>query len=108
MRSFGPRTERNRLCLVLETSEFTLSSKRIRSDQITNRHGFSQHGDYVFGWKDDSLQRSMDARCIGDACSVLATQTTEEAMKCTIPRTVNENIDGCKFMPCTVAQSSLN
>jgi hypothetical protein len=75
---------------------------------VINRHGFSQHGDYVFGWKDDSLQRAMNARCTGDACSVLAMQTTEEAMKCTIPRTVDENIDGCKFMYCTVAQFSIS
>ncbi|RAR02371.1 hypothetical protein DDE83_008593 [Stemphylium lycopersici] len=56
--------------------------------------GWTQHGDYVFGWKDDSLQRSMDARCFGDICSVLETQTTEDAMKCTIPRTVDEKVDG--------------
>jgi hypothetical protein len=54
------------------------------------------HGDYVFGWKDDSLQRAMDARCTGDVCSVLSSQSTEEAMKCTVPRTVEEEVDGCK------------
>jgi len=51
----------------------------------------------VFGWKDDSLQRAMNARCTGDVCSVLDSQTTEEAMKCTIPRTVDEDVDGCKL-----------
>jgi hypothetical protein len=61
------------------------------------RNGYSQHGDYVFGWKDDSLQRAMDARCTGDVCSVLESQTTEKAMECTIPRTVEEDIDGCEF-----------
>ena len=51
----------------------------------------------MFGWKDDSLQRAMNARCTGDVCSVLDSQTTEEAMKCTIPRTVDEDVDGCKL-----------
>lgn len=60
------------------------------------RHGYSQHGDYVFGWKDDSLQRAMDLRCDGDVCSGLQRQSPEEAMKCTKQRVVDENIDGCK------------
>jgi len=64
---------------------------------LRHRNGYSQHGDYVFGWKDDSLQRAMNARCNNDACDVLKSQTTEEAMKCTLPRVVDEEIDGCKF-----------
>ncbi|KAL2255424.1 hypothetical protein VTK26DRAFT_3402 [Humicola hyalothermophila] len=56
--------------------------------------GYTQHGDYVFGWKDDSLQRAMDNPCNGDKCSVLADQTPEEAVKCTVPRVVEEDIDG--------------
>jgi hypothetical protein len=61
------------------------------------RHGYSTHGDYVFGWKDDSLQRAMNGRCTGDVCTELKLQTTEEAMKCTLPKTVDEDIDGCKW-----------
>lgn len=60
------------------------------------RHGYSQHGDYVFGWKDDSLQRAMDLRCDGDVCSGLQRQSPEDAMKCTKARAVDEDIDGCK------------
>ncbi|KAK0650748.1 hypothetical protein QBC41DRAFT_389973 [Cercophora samala] len=56
--------------------------------------GFSQHGDYVFGWKDDALQRAMDARCTMDVCDVLETQTPEEAVKCTVPPRVDEDYDG--------------
>ncbi|KAI1818156.1 hypothetical protein GGS20DRAFT_574457 [Poronia punctata] len=56
--------------------------------------GYSQHGDYVFGWKDDSLQRAMDARCNGAVCGELKTQSSETAMKCTKSRAVEEEIDG--------------
>jgi hypothetical protein len=61
------------------------------------RHGYSTHGDYVFGWKDDSLQRAMNGRCTGDVCTELKLQTTEEAMNCTLPKTVDEDFDGCKW-----------
>ncbi|KAJ0118420.1 hypothetical protein J7T55_009203 [Diaporthe amygdali] len=59
-----------------------------------DKDGYSQHGDYVFGWKDDSLQRAMNLRCDGDTCSGLASQSSEEAMKCTKPRAVDEDVDG--------------
>ncbi|EMR64911.1 hypothetical protein UCREL1_8114 [Eutypa lata UCREL1] len=57
-------------------------------------NGYTQHGDYVFGWEDDSLQRAMDSRCNGAVCGVLKTQSSEEAMKCTKQRVVEEDIDG--------------
>ncbi|KAJ8120083.1 hypothetical protein O1611_g10457 [Lasiodiplodia mahajangana] len=57
--------------------------------------GFSQHGDYVFGWKGDALQRAMDARCNGAVCGQLETQSSESAMKCIKSRTVDsEDFDG--------------
>jgi hypothetical protein len=51
----------------------------------------------VFGWKDDSLQRAMNARCDGNVCNVLQSQSAEDAMKCTKAQVVDEEIDGCEF-----------
>lgn len=66
--------------------------------RLTNsRKGYTQHGDYVFGWKGDSLQKAMDNRCTGDTCTQLELQTTTEAMKCTLPPTVKDNFDGCEL-----------
>ncbi|KAH9889676.1 hypothetical protein F4778DRAFT_386564 [Xylariomycetidae sp. FL2044] len=60
-----------------------------------DKDGYSQHGDYVFGWKDDSLQRAMDARCNGDVCDgTLERQSYEDSMKCTKPKVVQEDYDG--------------
>lgn len=59
--------------------------------------GYSQHGDYVFGWKDDSLQHAMDNSCFGATCSGLTTQTFPKANDCTVKSSVKEDTEGCEF-----------
>ncbi|KAJ9138321.1 Nucleoside diphosphate-linked moiety X motif 17 [Coniochaeta hoffmannii] len=57
--------------------------------------GHGQHGDYVFGWKDDALQRAMDNRCTGDSCpNVLEKQSSEAAAACILPQAAVEDIEG--------------
>jgi len=62
--------------------------------------GYGQHADYVFGWKNDALQKAMDdSNCLGPNCGKLAQQSPEQADKCTVPNMVAEDdgSDGCKY-----------
>ena len=56
--------------------------------------GYGTHGDYLFGWKGDALQRTMDSKpLLSDG---LAIQSVAQANQCKITNTVDEEIDGCK------------
>lgn len=58
--------------------------------------GFGQHGDYLFGWKDDSLQKAMDAlptgRCANANCQVLKIQSAKDSMACKKSQQVVEDV----------------
>ncbi len=59
--------------------------------------GYGTHGDYVFGWKDDALQRAMDSPCYVN-CPTLKTQSMTAMNSCSVNDVVAEQIDGCKRM----------
>ncbi|CAG8983424.1 hypothetical protein HYALB_00000592 [Hymenoscyphus albidus] len=54
--------------------------------------GCGTHGDYVFGWKGDSLQKAMDSNC-NINCPALKTQSIADANKCSLKSVVTEDID---------------
>jgi len=63
--------------------------------------GYATHGDYVFGWKTDSLQRAMDSSCMFTACGnsggakgPLTDQTAAQMNKCSVKNTVTEDTEG--------------
>jgi hypothetical protein len=66
------------------------------------RTGFGQHGDYVFGWEGDSLQRAMDncrdAFGWPEACPELTILSDEEINECVQQPRVDEVVEGqCKY-----------
>lgn len=64
-----------------------------------DNRGYGTHADYVFGWKDDSLQRAMDSSCMFNACEngrPLKSQGVAAMNACAVRSTVTENIDGCE------------
>ncbi|KAF2649656.1 hypothetical protein K491DRAFT_708021 [Lophiostoma macrostomum CBS 122681] len=58
--------------------------------------GYGQHGDYVFGWKDNSLQKAMDDAkgCMGASCAGLKTQAVDGGNACKVTSKVHEDVDG--------------
>jgi hypothetical protein len=55
----------------------------------------------MFGWKGDSLQRAMDARCGGPRggdCPQLKSQPYEAANSCRQNPRISETIEGCQYL----------
>ena len=68
------------------------------TDRGQCRTGYGQHGDYLFGWENDSLQRAMDT-CTdigGDpnSCRALTVQTDAQINACKLAPVVNEQVEG--------------
>lgn len=61
-----------------------------------DKTGFSNHADYLFGWKGDALQRAMDSHTYVQT-PTLKTQNIAAQNKCNVKDMVNENFDGCEF-----------
>jgi hypothetical protein len=67
------------------------------------RTGYGAHGDYLFGWKGDALQRGMDAlgkTCGSEYCDqVLTVQAGKDAIACTKVQQAKEDVgtDTCKY-----------
>ncbi|KAF6743955.1 WSC domain-containing protein [Ephemerocybe angulata] len=64
--------------------------------------GYGHHGDYMFGWEGDSLQRAMD-NCLDYAghpqdCTELTMQSDEDMYNCRVPSLVDEVVEG-KYLP---------
>jgi hypothetical protein len=57
--------------------------------------GFANHGDYVFGWKNDALQNILDTNCYATSCGGKQ-QSMDSMNSCSQKVVVNEDIDGCK------------
>jgi hypothetical protein len=64
-----------------------------------NLGGSAAHGDYLFGWKGNSLQLAMDNSCnLNQACpkAGLTAQATAAYEGCTKAQQAPEPVDGCE------------
>ena len=62
--------------------------------------GYANHADYVFGWKNNALQKVLDSPCyFYTNCSEYGhkLQSVDDMNKCTQKPVVDEDIDGCKL-----------
>jgi hypothetical protein len=60
--------------------------------------GYANHADYVFGWKDDALQKILDVPCRFNCPeNGFKTQSIANMNKCSQKPVVEEDIEGCKL-----------
>ncbi|CAK7236123.1 hypothetical protein SCUCBS95973_009499 [Sporothrix curviconia] len=63
-----------------------------------DKTGYGIHGDYLFGWKGDALQKAMDTKCAGDNCPALTRQANTKAVSCTKAQMAHESIGDDKWL----------
>jgi hypothetical protein len=88
-----------------------LATRQYHYRLSNNRHltcdstGYGNHGDYVFGWKDDSLQKIMDEECYVN-CKTMRTQTIDQMNACSVENKVKEDIGDkdCRYYLCIWTQ----
>lgn len=111
IRVYGPRMAVSHSSGALVTSKLHHHCPLLINGLIHQRTGYGNHGDYgtissqplnhglltrldaVFGWKNDSLQKAMDANCNVN-CPQLKTQSIATGNKCAQKQKVDENVDG--------------
>ena len=62
--------------------------------------GAAAHGDYVFGWQGDTLQKAMDKGCnLNKDCAAagLTAQTPAQYNACVNKQQAPEEVDDCEF-----------
>jgi hypothetical protein len=60
--------------------------------------GYANHGDYLFGWKDDTLQKIMDEECFVN-CASMRTQSIEQMNACSVTKKVDEDVGDSNCKP---------
>ncbi|KAK3377239.1 hypothetical protein B0T24DRAFT_678082 [Lasiosphaeria ovina] len=69
--------------------------------------GYGIHGDYLFGWKGDALQKAMDTKCSGDNCKALQRQADAKAVACTKSQSAREDIGTSKWLTSLPGQAGM-
>jgi hypothetical protein len=98
--SLAPPTQQARSTNFLVSEDFPQSEWPTDGSQpfvwsFNDEVGTGSHGDYVFGWKGDALQKAMDSTPV--LSTGLKTQTVDQANKCNIQSSVHEDIDECRL-----------
>ncbi|CAO2650810.1 Nn.00g091070.m01.CDS01 [Neocucurbitaria sp. VM-36] len=93
--------------IMFDTSQFTnpeyfKDGKQPLVYSFGDATGYGAHGDYLFGWKDDALQRGMDAlgsKCGSEYCDqILTIQSGESAIGCTKAQQAREDVGSSTWL----------